>query len=219
MDRADIIDSISAELGENLQIAGERKVPIVTCTVEDVLGPEDIAAYCSKSGNLETTQKSDQKDLSVLRAKHHSVARYLATGIPEGLVAELTGFTPAYISTLKNNPSMIELVAHYRAPGDNATRQIAEKMRTIGEAALERIETELPSASMNELIQIAKLGADRSNNGPMSKVDVAHTHTIDLERVAQFAADARRRNQDRIVDISAVRQSLPAPRAADDDEG
>jgi len=77
-----LTDEISAELGNALG----AKVPVVTCTIEEVLQPEHIAEYLSKCGNLETTQKSDEKDVASLRARHHSVARLLATGMPEGTI-------------------------------------------------------------------------------------------------------------------------------------
>lgn len=218
MENAQILDTIGEELGAELQAAGQSKVPIVTVSIEDALTPEHLAEYCATVGDIATAQKSDQKDLSVLKAQHHSVARLLAAGIPEGVVAELTGFTGAYISTLKQAPSMQELIAHYRAPGDMATQQIAEKLRTVGHAALERLMAEMGELDYNQLLAAAKLGADRSGNGPMSKVDVNHAHSFDLDSIRQLAADARRRSAERIVDISAVRQGLPAPDPKETDD-
>lgn len=202
-------DSISEGLGDALQIAGQRKVPIVTCTIEDVLQPEDISEYISAEGSL-PAQKAAEKDLQSLRARHHSVARLLAAGLPEGVVAELTGFTASHLSVLKNNPSMIELIALYRAPGNHAAELIAEKLRTLGSAAIDRLMDEMPDLGHNELIQVAKLGADRSGNGPQSKVDVAHTHMLEEGLVQKLAQDARRRNESKIIDISAVRKQLPS---------
>jgi len=147
-------DEISAELGNALG----AKVPVVTATVEEVLQPEHIAEYLAKCGKLETTQKSDEKDVASLRARHHSVARLLATGMPEGTIADLTGFTGAYISTLKNNPSMIELVNHYRSPNNAVVEIIAERLRTVGHAALERLAEEIPDMDHHALIATAKLG-------------------------------------------------------------
>lgn len=210
---ASSIDLMTDEIGEMLAASAQHKVPIVTCTIENVLGPEDIAEYLQASGNLDTAQKSDQKDVSVLRARHHSVARLLATGLPEGIVAELTGFDPAYLSTLKNNPSMIELTNLYRAPGNAAAKLIEEKLRMVGDAALSRILEEMPSANMQELIAAAKLGSDRSGNGPQSKVAHEHVHVLDPSKVAALADSARRVSQARIVDVNAVRKQLPAPDA------
>jgi hypothetical protein len=205
-------EEISAELGNALG----SKVPVVTCTVEEVLQPEHIAEYLSKCGQLETTQKSDDKDVATLRARHHSVARLLATGMPEGTIADLTGFDNAYISVLKNNPSMVELVNHYRSPNNAVVEVIAERLRTVGHAALERLMQEVPDMDHHALIATAKLGVDRSGNGPMSKVAHEHTHILDPEKIAKLAESARVTNAERIVSVSAVRKLLPAPRSDSD---
>jgi len=205
-------EEISAELGNALG----SKVPVVTCTVEEVLQPEHIAEYLSKCGQLETTQKSDDKDVATLRARHHSVARLLATGMPEGTIADLTGFDNAYISVLKNNPSMVELVNHYRSPNNAVVEVIAERLRTVGHAALERLMLEVPDMDHHALIATAKLGVDRSGNGPMSKVAHEHTHILDPEKIAKLAESARVTNAERIVSVSAVRKLLPAPRSNSD---
>ena len=207
-------DEVAAELGNALG----PKVPVVTATVEEVLQPEHIAEYLSKCGKLETTQKSDDKDVATLRAKHHSVARLLATGMPEGTIADLTGFDNAYISVLKNNPSMIELVNHYRSPNNAVVEIIAERLRTVGHAALERLAEEIPDMDHHALIATAKLGVDRSGNGPMSKVAHEHTHILDPTKIAALAESARKQNAERIVNVNAVRRALPAPGSSDDVE-
>lgn len=220
MDSVDLHDLISEEIGEQLAQAGQAKCPAVTCTIEDVLTEDDIAAYCEASGNLPAV-KSDEKDIALIRARHHQVARYLAAGLAEGIVAQLTGYTPAYISTLKQAPNMMELIAHYKLPGDNATKAIAEKLRLLADMSLERAIAAVEAGEFdnNQLLAAVKLGADRSNNGPMSKVDHSVTHSLDEEQVRKLADSARKRNAGRIIDISAVRQALPAPRREDQDAG
>jgi len=210
------IDLMTDEVAAELNNALGHKIPAVTVTVEEVLQPEHIAEYLSACGNLETTQKSDEKDVASLRARHHSVARLLAAGMPEGTVADLTGFDLSYLSTLKNNPSMIELINHYRAPNNAVVEVIAERLRTVGHAALEKLAEEIPNMDHHALIATAKLGVDRSGNGPMSKVAHEHTHILDPTKIAALAESARRTNADRIVDVSAVRRQLPAPREEED---
>jgi hypothetical protein len=210
-----LTEEISAELGNALA----SKVPAVTCTIEEVLQPEHIAEYLSKAGQLTTTDKSDEKDVATLRARHHSVARLLASGMPEGVIAEITGYDNAYISVLKSNPSMVELVNHYRSPNNAVVEVIAEKLRTVGHAALNRLSDEIQDMDHNSLIAVAKLGVDRSGNGPMSKVAHEHTHLLDPEKIAALADTARRKSADRIVNVSAVRRALPAPREDGFDAG
>jgi len=216
MDNAASIDLMTDEISAELGNALGAKVPTVTVTVEEVLQPEHIAEYLSACGSMTTTQKSDEKDVATLRAKHHSVARLLAAGMGEGVVADLTGFDNSYISVLKNNPSMIELVNHYRSPNNAVVEVIAERLRTVGHAALERLAEQIPEMDHHALIATAKLGVDRSGNGPMSKVAHEHTHILDPAKVAALAESARRLNAERIVDVSAVRRALPAPRSRED---
>lgn len=209
---AALMDSISEELGAELAAAGQKKVPIVTCTVESILAEADLAHYVERSGQLPAV-KTDEKDVQTLRAKHHQVARLLAIGIPEGIVSSLTGYSASWITTLKNSPSMVELISHYRAPGDNAAKIIGEKLRMLADLSLEKaIEAVMADEfDANQLLAAIKLGADRSGNGPMSKVEVGHVHSLDEETVQKIAATARKKNSERIIDIQAVRQALPAP--------
>lgn len=212
-------ENILEGVGELIAEASSERVPIVTCTIEDVLQPEDLASYCELSGKL-PAQKSDEKDIQVIRARHHQVARLLAQGLPEGVVAELTGYEAAYISTLKQAPNMIELVAHYRAPGDNATRAIGEKLRLVGDLSLERIiaKIETDELDVNQLLAAAKLGADRSNNGPMAKIEHKHTHGVDEKQLQRLNDSARQANRERIIPIAEVRKALPAPTPRPDED-
>lgn len=216
MDTASNMDLLTEEISAEFGDALGAKVPTVTVTVEEVLQPEHIAEYLAACGKLTTTQKSDEKDVASLRARHHSVARLLATGMPEGTIADLTQFTPEYLSTLKNNPSMIELVNHYRSPNNSVVEIIAERLRTVGHAALERLGEEIPNMDHNALLATAKLGVDRSGNGPMSKVAHEHTHILDPVKIAAMAESARKKSAERIVNVNAVRRALPAPRSSED---
>jgi hypothetical protein len=218
MDQVFDTDAI-AELGAEFAAAGNTRIPAVTCTYENELSEDDIREYVEKSGDLPAV-KSDQKDLAMLRARHHQVARFLAAGLPEGVIATLTDYDAAYISTLKQSPSMLELIAHYRAPGDNAVRIMTEKLRLMADMSVEQIFAKLEAGDLdaNQLLAAIKLGADRSNNGPMSKLDISHTHQLDEEQVQRLADTARKRNAGRIIDISAVRQALPSARPEGEDE-
>lgn len=53
--------------------------------------------------------------LAALRDSHHAVARLMATGLTNIQIAAQTGHSLASISRYRRDPSMVELVAHYRA--------------------------------------------------------------------------------------------------------
>lgn len=209
-------ENILEGIGEVIAESSSDRVPFVTCTIEDVLQPEDMAGYVNADGNL-PARKSDEKDIAVIRARHHQVARLLAQGLGEGIVAELTGYQASYVSTLKQAPNMIELIEHYRLPGDTATKAIGEKLRLVADMSLERLVEKIEANDLdnNQLLAAAKLGADRSNNGPMAKVEHQHTHGIDEKQLRRLNDSARQVNRERIIPIDAVRQALPAPKADD----
>lgn len=215
------LESISAEFGESLAAGESSAPPAVTCTIDRALLPEDIHAYLDSSGKLTSTQKAAEKDVKSLRAKHHSVARLLAQSVPEGIVAEITGYTPQYVSVLKNNPSMIELIEHYRGPNNEAAKMVGEKLRNVGTMALERLEERIEQDELDDfaLLQAAKLGLDRSGHGPQSQVTNVTEHRVVMpEELLRLSREARKRDQEWIVPVSKVREVLPAPAPIRGDE-
>jgi hypothetical protein len=212
-----------SQVGEALELSAEpeQKGP-VTCCVEFALLPEHLADYADQSGNLASTQKAEEKDVQALRARHHGVARLLAEGVPEGVVAEMTGYTASYISTLKNNPAMIQLVEFYRAPKTDAAKLIGEKLRVLGDMStnllLHKMENEPEKLTASELTAIAKLGFDRSGNGPNSTVTNVQEHRlVATEEVLELSKSARRNDRSRIVDVEVVRSSLPKKEPVDEE--
>lgn len=215
------VDLIS-QVGEALALSAEPESQgPVTCTIEFALLPEHLADYADGHGNLATTQKSDEKDVQALRARHHGVARLLAEGVPEGVVAEMSGYTAPYISTLKNNPAMIQLIEFYRSPKTDAAKLIGEKLRVMSDMSInqiaDRLETQADKITVSELTAIAKLGLDRSGNGPNSTVtNVSEHRLVASEEVIELARSARRVERARIVDVEAVRSVLPRKEPSDE---
>lgn len=213
-----------SQVGEALALSAEpaEKGP-VTATIEFALLPEHLADYADGHGNLASTQKSDEKDVQALRARHHGVARLLAEGVPEGVIAEMSGYTGAYISTLKNNPAMIQLVEFYRSPKTDAAKMIGEKLRVVADMSINQIAARLDDAeeakkvTLSELTAVAKLGLDRSGNGPNSTVTNVQEHRlVASEEVMELSRSARRTEKTRIVDVEAVRSVLPSKEPVDE---
>lgn len=214
-----------SQVGEALALSAEpeQKGP-VTCTVEFALLPEHLADYADQSGNLASTQKAEEKDVQALRARHHGVARLLAEGVPEGVVAEMSGYSASYISTLKNNPAMIQLVEFYRSPKTDAAKLLGEKLRVMGDMSanllLHKMENEPDKLTASELTAIAKLGFDRSGNGPNSTVTSVTEHRlVASEEVLELSRTARREDRSRIVDVEVVRSSLPKKEPVNEESG
>lgn len=218
---AALFEEIDEAFAESLSAA--RQTPThITCQIESVLLPEDIAGYLDEHGNLTTTQKADERDIRLLRERHHSVARYLAQDIPESVVATITGYTAKYISDLKTNPAMIELIGHYRAPGNFAARQIGETLKRVAGMSLERLEEKIEGdeLSASELTAVAKLGYDRSGHGPASSThNITEHHIIDHGEIVARHREAKRRDADIIINPEDVREALPKLPAPSPKEG
>lgn len=218
MDSAAILQDIDEAFEQAL--SADRRTPVaITCQVEGVLLPEDLRSYLDEHGNLRTTAKADEKDIRLLRERHHSVARQVAEGIPHSVIATITGYSESYLSTLLQAPAMIELVEHYRAPGGLATRQIGETLRRVAGMSIERLEekVEQDACSVSELTAIAKLGYDRSGHGPASTVhNINEHHIIDHAEIQARHREAKRRDAELIVHPEDVRKALPKPKEQPD---
>ena len=191
--------------------------PIVTCTVEGILEEEDLREL-TLSAPVEAVADEDPTDLKRVKEKHHSVARMLASGLSQRMVANLCGYTESYLSILLNNPAMQELVELYRIQYGSAAQVITEKLKTVGLKAMEEIEGRLDDAeirskiTLQDLQGIAKLGLDRGGHGPSSSQHlVKEEHIIDHAELLKRNAEARARNAKRIVPASEIRAALAPP--------
>lgn len=207
----DFLSQLSADFGEMLSQPRPAAAP-VTCTIERGLLVEDLHSYMDEAGELKHAQKGEEKDLAQLKEKHHSAARLLAEGVPHGVVAETCGYTPAYLSVLKNSPAMQNLISHYKQPGNLAAKIIGENLRRVGGKALERLEARIDDDELEnfELLQAAKLGFDRSGHGPQQTVKQEHQHTVLVpEELLNLSRSARQRDADFIIPPEDIREILP----------
>jgi hypothetical protein len=200
--------------------------PIVTCTIDGVLEIEDLQLVASQAelpaGDDDEQGPAATPDLKRIKEKHHSVARLIAGGMQQSLVANITGYTEAYLSTMLNSPAMQELVGFYRVRQGNAIDVVTERLRGVGLKALERLDSRLDSTgedAMDDqaLLGLAKLGLDRSGHGPSNTtLNVSETHIVDHAQIKALDLAARERSALRILPVEAVRASLPAPGPKDE---
>lgn len=201
------LDNIDTSVLDGILASSAPKAAaIVTCTIEGLVTEADLAEYCHAvlMGDLPGPNKANDTDLQKLRARHHSVARLLATGVPETVVALITHYHPTRISQFKNSPAMQELIAHYRGPGNEAHQALKEKLRVLGEGSVDelcrRIEEAPEDLTASELTALAKLGMDRSDHGPTSKVDVnSRNEVIDHAKLLELKMSVREAERGRIT--------------------
>ncbi len=188
--------------------------PIVTCTVEGILEEADLREL-ALSAPIEAVEGDDPTDLKRIKERHHSVARQMASGLSQRMVAKLCGYTESYLSILLNNPAMQELIELYRIQYGSAAQVIGEKLKTVGMKALEALDAKIDSDGLSnqELLAAAKLGLDRSGHGPSSSQHlIQEQHIIDHAELAKRNEDARARNARQIVPASEIRAALAPPK-------
>lgn len=165
----------------------------VTSEVLRPLGDADIALLAREKG-------STTPPLKRIRDRHHAAARLLSAGISEGQVAAITGYDVSRISILKNDPAFRELLEFYRGHVDAAYVDLHEQLAGMSKDALvmlrERMEEEPEKITLLQLIELTKMGADRTGYGPTQKVE----QNVNIN-LANRLDQARARLRDRQIDI------------------
>lgn len=118
------------------------------------LEPGDLALL---SESAHTTQL-----LAEIRAPHHRMAQLIAQGTENWEVALLTGYSPAYISRIKNEDQAFkELVESYIGMEEEKFADVLDRMRTLGLTAAEELQQRLTDNpadwTKRELMELEKL--------------------------------------------------------------
>lgn len=197
---------------------------IVTCTVEGVLEEEDLLALVAgQAEGKPPAALEDPTNLAKIRERHHGVARQIAAGYSQTLVARICGYTDGYLSVLLNNPAMQELVEMYRLQHASSTQLIAESLRTVGLKALEKLNDKLEADEItdtHELVGVAKLGLDRAGHGPTStQHTISEHHLIDHAQLKKLNDEARAQSKGYIVPVREVRAALAPPAPLEQESG
>lgn len=135
------------------------------------LTPADLPALQSKRA----LQPGQAPKLKQIRHAHHQLARLLATGMEQNEAALITGYSPAWISNIKNDPQFQDLMATYAGQRQLAFVDVLERMKSLGLTCLEelqeRIAEDAGGWSNREMMELAELllikpSAVRQANSP-----------------------------------------------------
>lgn len=151
--------------------------------------PQDLAQLAEEKGSETTALKR-------LSDRHHALARNLASGMEPGEAAIISGYVLSRVSILQSDPAFKELVAFYRADVTFQYRDLHQRLSGLALDAAEelanRLEEEPEKVSLGQLLEITKMGADRTGFGPQTSstnvninVDLAGRLQRARERVAQ----------------------------------
>lgn len=150
-------------------------------------------------------QPSARNRILKLKDSHHNVARLLATGMTQIAVADATGYSIVRINTLALDPSVQELIAHYRAmiteewreAQDELQRSIVQNAtkaeRMIGDR-LDEADANGETLPMRELIALTsdrydRIGYGKKNMNLNVNVDFAAKLEAAINRTKKVAAE------------------------------
>ena len=151
-----------------LRVQGRKPSPLVFSIVRE-LGEEDLAGLQDDRGSQPDTIKK-------IRERHHALAKALVQGVKPGDAALMTGFSASRVSILQGDPTFIELLAFYRNEASERFYGAQENMQALSQDAVDelrdRLEENPEEISVNQLLDLAKFGMDRTGHGPSTKQEV-----------------------------------------------
>lgn len=150
---------------------------------------------------LATEKGSKSNAIKRITDRHHALARLLARGHPPSQAAAIAGYCLSRVSVLQDDPAFRELLEFYRSEVDVAFRGVDAKLAGVASDALdllqERLEEEPDKVSTNQLMEVVKLGADRTGFGPQSS---SMNMNVNVNMADKLEA-ARRRVQMRKLEV------------------
>lgn len=118
-------------------------------------------------------QGSKLPNLLQIRQSHHLLARCLAEGHSQEEASLITGYSPAYISSLKGDPAFAELMDYYGVQKEQIFTDAMLRLKTLGIDTLEELQARLvtdPSKFSNrELMELGELVFGKGGAGPQAK--------------------------------------------------
>jgi hypothetical protein len=189
--------------GLNLRVKGRKPLPPLAFEVEGELDELDLLRSQEARGSVSAPIKK-------LRERHHALARMLVTGnMTDGEVAIAVGYDPSRVSVLKSDPAFRELMEFYRHHVDASYFKMHDQLAGLASDALvelrERLEEKPEDVSLGQLIDMVKLGADRTGHGPTTKQEVNVRIGIG-ERMRQ----ARERARAAMIDVTPREEDADA---------
>lgn len=171
-----------------------RAAKIVSADTERDLTPTDLEALSEEKGSKPSAVKR-------ISDRHHALARNLAGGMTERDAAVICGLSLSRVSILKSDPAFIELLDFYREGVTEVYRDMHEKLSGIASTALdelnERLEESPEKVTTGQLLDIVKMGADRTGHGPQT---TATNLNVNVDIATKLEA-ARKRNASRPLTI------------------
>lgn len=137
-----------------------------------------------------TEKGSAPSPIKRLSERHHALARNLAVGMDHKQAAAIANYSESRISILLGDPAFKELLAFYREPYEDITRDTGTMLANLAKDAAEelsiRLEEDSESFSNGQLMDVVKMGADRTGYGPQTSATNINVN-VDLAAKLQAA--------------------------------
>jgi hypothetical protein len=183
------------DLNVPIRLSGRAVAPIVAAEVRE-LQPTDFALLATERG-------IEPAPLKRLGERHHALARLLAQGTSPGEAALITGLSNSRVSILKADPTFQNLVELYRGEVTEAYRGMHETLAGLSLDAAnelrERLEEDPDKVTNGQLLEMIKVGADRTGFGPKTE-STLNVNVGLAERMQEARERAERRRRE--IDIT-----------------
>lgn len=97
-----------------------------------------------------------------LKHQHHRLAQLISQGVDGTEISLITGYSPAYVSTLKTGPDFQELITYYAAQETQKHVDAMARLHALGLSGVEelakRIEEEPEKWTKRELMELVEMG-------------------------------------------------------------
>ena len=170
---------------EVFRTRGRASKPVEASVVRE-LDHADMVLLSSERGVKPSAVKR-------LTERHHALARNIASGMSITEAALFQGYTISRVSILQGDPAFKELLGFYRADAQRPYRDLHVRLSGLAMDAAEelsnRMEEEPDKVSIGQLMELTKMGADRTGFGPQAtnlnvNVDLAGRLEAARKRVA-----------------------------------
>jgi hypothetical protein len=184
---------------EIFRTVGRARKPVEATVVRE-LDATDLVLLDEEKG-------SRAPPIKRLSERHHALARMLAGGMGSGEAAIVCGYAPSRVSILLDDPAFRELLSFYREDVTAQYRDLHQRLSGLALDAAEeiasRLEDEPEKIAIGQLLEITKMGADRTGHGPQTS---SMNMNVNVDLAGRLEA-ARKR--------VAARRELPGPEGPD----
>jgi len=169
-----------------------RAAKVIEAAYVRDLEPSDLVLIGTEKG-------STASPLKRLAERHHALARNIAAGMRPGEAGIIAGYSGSRVSILLADTAFKELVNFYKDQVDVQYRGLHERLSGLAldaaEELAERLEEDPTAISVGQLLEITKMGADRTGFGPQS----SNTNINVNVNLASRLEAARKRVADRSI--------------------